>query len=163
MLRLEVTIPRTKLHDDAKAEKVFKDNLKAAITEASTVAWEAIVVKAPRVTGRLATSIELKIIETSDGTNARIGTSLLYFLPVELGQKPHWAPVEPFILWAKRKFGATEEQAERIGYAVRASVRKKGTKGKHFTKNAILFSLERIEKILEGAGIKVVGGLLESQ
>ncbi|WP_119304958.1 hypothetical protein [Dongia deserti] len=60
-----------------------------------------------------------------------VGTSLGYAIPVELGTKPHFPPVQALSEWARLKFGLPPEEAEEVGYAVARKIAREGTKG-HF-------------------------------
>lgn len=42
-------------------------------------------------------------IEGGLGVEGVVGTALNYALPVELGAKPHWVPLEALVDWVKRK------------------------------------------------------------
>lgn len=78
---------------------------------ATSVARESFIAEPPR---RLA-----------DGVLGRVQSSAAHIVPLELGTKPHWAPLDPLIDWVKAKFGVTEDavaeaSAKRIQYAIAA-------------------------------------------
>lgn len=58
-----------------------------------------------------------------------VGTPSAYALPVEDGARPHMPPVEPLVLWVRRKFGITDDdQAVSVAWAVARTIKKRGTK-----------------------------------
>lgn len=72
---------------------------------------------------------------TGARTNELLGkvfTNIIYGEPVEEGTKPHWAPIAPLKLWARRKLGD-----ERIAYAIRWKIKRLGTKGAHMFKKGL--------------------------
>ena len=72
---------------------------------------------------------------------------LAYVSHVEFGTRPHWVPIRPLKLWAKRKFGD-----ENIAYAVRAVIAKRGTRAQKIFANALRKNTARIEGIINAAG-----------
>ena len=100
--------------------------------------------KAPHNLGRLGGSIQVqrqarsvKLSPRLRGQAARVtyivGTPLRYAASVEFGSVPHWAPIGPLKLWAKRKLGD-----EGAAYAVQKTIAKKGTKPQPFLRPAYL-------------------------
>lgn len=61
--------------------------------------------RTPTDRGTLRGSIFSEVKTFSDGLGVEgiVGTSLNYALPVELGARPHWVPLEPLVDWVKRK------------------------------------------------------------
>lgn len=59
------------------------------------------------------------------------GTSLPYAAAVELGSKPHWAPIAPLQDWVQRKLGLSGEEVEAAAQAIQFKIARRGTKG-HF-------------------------------
>ena len=60
------------------------------------------------------------------------GPAKVYAAPVNYGTKPHTPPMAPLKRWAYLRFGD-----ESIGIRVWQTIRKKGTKGKHFVAYAL--------------------------
>jgi hypothetical protein len=58
-----------------------------------------------------------------------ISTSI-YANYVEFGTKAHMPPVEPLILWAKRKWGLSDEAAKQAGWGVALAIADHGTYAK---------------------------------
>ncbi|MBN8885908.1 MAG: hypothetical protein J0I77_09330 [Rudaea sp.] len=51
-----------------------------------------------------------------------------YAVYVELGTKPHFAPIQPLIDWVKGKMGLLDESARSVAFAIRGAIAKRGTK-----------------------------------
>lgn len=68
-------------------------------------------------------------VETPDGF--QIENKAPHAPIVEYGSRPHMPPVEPLILWCRRKLGLSEKEAKRAGWAIAMHIREHGTKGQH--------------------------------
>lgn len=65
------------------------------------------------------------------GADVTVGSPLEYAEPVEYGRRAgKQPPVDPLILWAKRKLGLPEEEATRAGWAIAIHLKHNSTKGK---------------------------------
>jgi HK97 gp10 family phage protein len=62
-----------------------------------------------------------------------------YGIFVELGTRPHWAPIEPLKRWAQLKLGNAS-----LGYAVQKKIAMKGTKAQPFMQPAVIESMQDI-------------------
>jgi len=83
-----------------------------------------------------------------------VGSQAPYAQAVDEGSRPHWAPIAPLKRWAARKLGD-----ERIGYAIRWAIARRGTKPTRFMSNAIRSVLPRAARIIEGYVSRAVKGL----
>lgn len=149
----------------AKAPQLVERELRAFMA-AATLHLEGEAKDAtPTDRGTLRASIfsQVRTIENGLGVEGLVGTASPYALPVELGSKPHWVPLEPLIDWVKRKFvlnvpkaprGAPnakrkklaarrEDEAVRIAKAIRFSIARKGTsqfqRDRHGDPGALMF------------------------
>ncbi|MFZ5530297.1 MAG: HK97 gp10 family phage protein [Pseudomonadota bacterium] len=73
--------------------------------------------------GALRASISAHVPEVmADNVIGVVGTSLSYAVPVEIGTKPHWAPIQPLLDWVQAKFGlhgpAAESAARRVQFGI---------------------------------------------
>ena len=57
------------------------------------------------------------------------GTSLNYAQSVELGTRPHWAPIQPLIDWVQHRLGITGKEAESVARRVQFGIAHHGTPG----------------------------------
>lgn len=58
-----------------------------------------------------------------------VGTPLAYAIPVELGTKKHWAPLQPLKDWVKAKLGLKGDEGEQVARAIQRKIAAHGTKG----------------------------------
>ena len=73
-----------------------------------------------------------------------VTSALDYIVPLEKGSRPHWAPIGPLKLWARRVLGN-----EGLAYAVRAAIAKRGTKGKFMFRDGFLAAKPKAQAIME--------------
>lgn len=67
--------------------------------------------------------------------------------PLEFGSRPHWAPIAPLKLWAKRILGD-----ESAAWAVRAAIAKRGTRPRRMFRDGFAAAEGRIKNIMQ-AGV----------
>lgn len=73
--------------------------------------------------------------KVADGADIKVDAPHAPF--VEYGTRPHWPPLEPLILWATRKLGLSEKDAESAARAIQVKISKKGTPPKKFMAKAM--------------------------
>jgi len=83
-----------------------------------------------------------------------VGSQAPYAQAVDEGSRPHWAPIAPLKRWAARVLGD-----ERIGYAIRWAIARRGTRPTRFMNNAIRSVLPRARGIIEGYVSRALKGL----
>ena len=69
-----------------------------------------------------------------------VGTHVEYAFFVEEGTRPHNAPIEPLIKWAKKKrkdLGVPPRKVESLAWAVWWKIARKGTKAKKYMEDAL--------------------------
>ncbi|MBW8034219.1 MAG: hypothetical protein FVQ79_00700 [Planctomycetes bacterium] len=91
-----------------------------------------------------------------------VGTSLNYALPVELGTKPHFPPVEPLIDWAHAVLGVPESEAPGVAFLIARKISKKGTKGAFMFSRAFNDKRAVIERMYERARDRIVARLADA-
>lgn len=55
---------------------------------------------------------------------------------VNYGTKPHMPPPDDLAEWARLKFGLTEKEAKKAGWAIAMKIKKKGTEGVFFAERS---------------------------
>ena len=81
-----------------------------------------------------------------------VGTSIAYAIPVELGTRPHFPPVQPIVDWARVKLGLDPEEAERVGFAIARKIARRGTQGAFMFSRAFERNRPQVEQMfLAGA------------
>lgn len=108
-----------------------------------------VVERTPKAQGHLQRSIIGDVVELPGlGMEGVVSSALNYAAPVELGTKPHWAPIEPLRDWVKAKANlegtyfdgvtgkrprndaqrdAREQAVERIARRVQIAIARRGT------------------------------------
>lgn len=74
-----------------------------ATRRATFILHRDVVLRTPFAFGTLRNSILPETLSTTQGIIGHVTTAVRYALPVETGSRPHWPPIEPLILWVKRK------------------------------------------------------------
>ncbi len=115
----------------ARAPAIFQGELVPAVTEASLFAEREVKERAPTSgAGTLRDSIgALPVTISGSSIAGGVGTSLSYAAAVELGSKPHWAPIAPLLDWVQRKLGLSGEDAEGAARAIQFKIARRGTEG----------------------------------
>ena len=96
--------------------------------------------------GTLRQSWTSEVTSLSDNVIGVVGTPLSYAIPVELGTKPHFPPVDAIEDWVQVKFGLSGPEARSVAFAVARKIAKKGTKGAFMVKNAFEASKPELER-----------------
>lgn len=112
------------LFREAEAVGVVDEALNKSLTGAAAFLAGQIKLAAPvGVTSALRGSILWSV--SSLAGEARVFTPLEYALPIERGRKAAWPPLDPILLWVKRKLGISDEkQARNVAFLI---CRKLGT------------------------------------
>lgn len=77
----------------------------------------------------------------------RVTSALPYVRFVELGTRPHWPPIRPLKLWAKRVLGD-----EGAAWAIQRKIARRGTRRQEVFAKALRRNRGRINMILQAAG-----------
>lgn len=120
-----------------------------AMMEAALIVEGSAKRKAPVDRGQLRQSIASEVRTSALGAGDRIigvvGSNRVYAAAVEFGSRPHWAPIEPLKVWARRH-GAN-------AYAVQRAIARRGTRAQPYLVPAFEENKLRIVRIL-GDGVK---------
>ena len=88
-----------------------------------------VIQRTPAAQGALRDSINADVATYPESIAIGVvGTALSYAVPVELGTKPHWAPLEPLVQWVHVKLGLAGREARNVARAVQYKIAKHGTK-----------------------------------
>lgn len=120
-------------------EKARVEAVRKGIYEAALAGLGVIVPAAPKDTGHLRQSAHVE----SDIVTQTIAIVLdaPYAALIELGTRPHMAPIQPLIDWVHRHatlLGAADEAAEKsIAYAIRQKIAVEGSEPTFFVRESI--------------------------
>lgn len=90
-----------------------------------------------------------------------VGTASMHALPVELGTKPHFPPVEPLIDWVQAKLDIRDEdQAEGVALAIARKIAVRGTLGVGMFHRNFHQLQPQIRGIYDAANQRIAEGLV---
>lgn len=130
--------------DSARARQIVYDANKITMNGAVNLIHGAVVENTPFAFGILRKSMFGEVLDVRGNIVGKIGTPSPYGAPVEFGTRPHWAPIEPLKLWAKRKL-----DDESLAYAVQRKIARVGTKGSFMFKMAFQSMKGRVRKLFK--------------
>ncbi|MCU7934116.1 MAG: HK97 gp10 family phage protein [Candidatus Thiodiazotropha sp. (ex Dulcina madagascariensis)] len=91
-----------------------------------------------------------------------VGTSALHAIPVEMGTRPHFPPVEPLIDWVQAKLDIRDESdAEAVAFAIARKIAARGTKGQFMFRNNFHELRPAIEAMYARAHENILAGLAD--
>jgi len=133
MLKTKIIVNDNGLIQRFKVSKeVFNKEAKRSLSLMLAYIFRIVRAFTPRgATGFLRGSIFTTNI-TGDNINltGSVTTNALYGSSVEFGTKPHMPPVNPIILWVKRKLKISDSKKQNsIAWAIAVNIKKQGTKG----------------------------------
>ncbi len=121
---------------------VARREINKAIDYAIHKLQQSTMQEAPHATGTLKSRIKTRL----GNLWGRVWVDVGYGIYVHEGTRPHWAPIRPLKLWARKKFGD-----ERIAYAVQRVIARRGTKANPFMQRAIDKDKNKINKRFDKA------------
>lgn len=129
-LEVKVEVPPTALFQ-GRGGAIVAEELVAATEHAVNLIHGAVVPATPVNVGMLRAGWQTKVDVVGGRAEVlgRVFNPLSYAWPVERGSRPHWPPIEPLVLWAKRKFSVTDKEARSIGFLVARKISRVGTSG----------------------------------
>lgn len=85
------------------------------------------------------------------GVAGKVFTPAPHGLPVELGTKPHWPPIEPLVDWVHHKLGVPMAEARGVAFLVARKISRKGTEGAHMFEKTFSAQTQNITAMLLAA------------
>lgn len=92
----------------------------------------------------------------ADEVIGEVGTPLNYAIPVELGSKPHFPPVEPLADWAQFKLGVPAAEARSVGYLIARKISRVGTEGAFMFSDAFNQNEGELHQIFSRAHARII-------
>lgn len=142
-----------------RAPDVVRGELVTAATEASLLLEREVKEGTPTGVGAgggLRGSIaarEPRVL--GDNVIGEVGTPLNYAVPVELGTRPHFPPVQPLADWAEFKLGVPREEAGTVGFLIARKIAREGTEGAFMFQRAFDANEPQVQRIFEGAQARI--------
>lgn len=95
-------------------------------------------------------------VRLADNIIGKVGTPLNYAVPVEIGTKPHWPPIQPLVDWAEHKFGLPRDEARTAGFLIARKIARVGTKGARMFHDAWNANRAQVQRIFERAQKRIL-------
>lgn len=91
-----------------------------------------------------------------DSVIGEVGTPFVYAVPVELGSRPHFPPIQPLADWAQAKLGVSAAEARGVGFAIARKISRVGTEGAFMFKRAFDANRRQVEQIYARARQRIL-------
>lgn len=98
----------------------------------------------------------------SDQVIGVVGTAMAHAVPVELGTKPHFPPVEALEEWVRRKLGVDEKRVRNVAFLVARKIAARGTPAFGMFHRAFNAHRAQVAGMFEAARNRVVARLAGS-
>lgn len=143
-----------------KAPDVVREELSAAVMESEMLLEREVKDLTPTTQGILRASFASHApVVLADTVLGVMGTSVDYAVPVELGTKPHWAPINALVDWVQHKLGYTGEKAEKVARAVQFGIARHGTPAHGMVHRGFNRSQAQVAMIFNRALLRIGGRL----
>ncbi len=80
-------------------------------------------------------------------------------LPIEMGTRPHFVPIQPLQDWVEYKLGLEGAEAKSVAFAISRKIAKHGTEGKFMFRDAFRANESQVQEIIAAAVPRIVEGL----
>ena len=123
------------------------------LTEAMLLLERAVKKLTPVGAGpiHLRDTIFQRVVAGGQSAEGILGTPMQHGMPVEMGTRPHFPPVDPIRHWVERKLGLSGSEAASVAFLIARKISREGTTGagmfdKGFSENeaSVIRILEQI-------------------
>jgi len=149
----------------AKAPEIVREEMTAAMWESELLLEREVKEKTPvgvGGAGGLKGSIAAQQPEISaDVVLGVVGTAMAHAVPVEIGTKPHFPPVQPLEDWVIHKLGVPEKDAHGVAFLVARKIAARGTLAVGMFHRAFNEQRPKVEAIFTAARGRIAERLAE--
>ena len=85
----------------------------------------------------------------------RVSTAAKHAIPVELGTRPHFPPVEPLIDWVVAKLGIVAPEAQQVAWRIALKISRKGTEGAHMFERGLDATRDQVLRMYEECLVRI--------
>ena len=150
----------------AKAPDIVREEMTAAMWESEFLIEREVKEKTPVGVGGgggLRGSIAAQSPEiSSDIVLGVVGTSMAHAIPVEIGTKPHFPPIQPLEDWVIHKLGVAEKDAHGVAFLVARKIAARGTLAIGMFHRTFSANQAKVEQIFSGARQRIAERLMAS-
>lgn len=144
----------------SKAPQLTQNEMYAFAEAATHYLLGEVQERTPNVSGVTRDSFERSIPERlQDGALGAVGTMQPHVVPVELGSKPHFPPVEALMDWVKLKLGVADEDARSVAFLIARKISRTGTIGHFMVQRTFDSAMPVVERQFNQAVQNLLGRL----
>lgn len=115
-----------------------------------------VIDRTPAAYGTLRASISGVVENQAGGQLGIVSTPQPYAVPVELGTKPHFPPVQALEDWVRQKLGLTGREGRSVAFAIARKIGQVGTKGHYMFRDAFEANTAEIERQFDQTVSRIV-------
>lgn len=145
----------------SRAPEIVREELLRTTTEADLLLERDVKERTPTSFGLLRASVFGEEQTLADSVIGVVGTAMAYAIPVELGTKPHFPPIEPLKDWVRQKLDVPPEQVDEVAFLIARKIAARGTAGAHMFGAAFEANRAQIERMYDDARRRIVSRLAE--
>ena len=146
-----------------QSEELVREELLRTTTEVDLLLEREVKERTPVGVGAsLRASIFSEERALADNVIGEVGTPMNYAIPVELGSKPHFPPIEPLKDWVRQKLNVPAEEVGQVAFLIARKISKQGTKGAHMFRDAFVANRAQVERMYDEAQTRIVNRLSDS-
>lgn len=139
-----------------QAPEVVREELTAFAHGATQLLRAEVVDRTPAAMGTLRASIHASVESQAGNVLGVVGTAQPYAVPVELGTKPHFPPVQALEDWVRVKLGLTGKEGRGVAFAIARKISKRGTKGHFMFRDAYRDNQAEVQRQFDATAARIV-------
>lgn len=120
------------------APQMVIDELEAAMIGSLLYLEGQTAERTPVNLGTLRRSYTSEVSTFVDAVFGKMSSPVTYALPVEMGTRPHYPPLEPLINWVEAKLGLAGDEAESAARGIQRKIGRFGTPGYGMARFALI-------------------------
>ena len=153
-----------------QAPELTRGELTKSLTEAVFLLEREVVERTPEgiggaagLKGGIAAVPPSLSLDTPGEIIGLVVGSAAHTLPIELGTKPHFVPIQPLQDWVEYKLGLEGKEAKSVAFAISRKIARDGTEGKFMFRDGFKANEAQVQRIIEAALPRIVEGLTREQ
>lgn len=144
------------------APAVVMDELTEAMRKSVEYLRRETVERTPHQSSNLRNSFTTDVQAFGDAVFGKVSSPLTYALPIEMGTKPHYPPLEPLINWVEAKLGLYGDEAESAARGIQRKIGRFGTPGYGMAHFALLDGQSTISAEFADAATRITARLADA-
>lgn len=153
-----------------KAPEITDYELTRSITEAVFLLEREVIEGTPEgvggsagLRGSIAAVPPSISLDTPGEVIGLVISSSPYVLPVEMGTRPHFVPIQPLQDWVEYKLGLEGGDARSVAFAISRTIARRGTKGHFMFRDALAKNEDQVHQIIAAAVPRIMETLTRGQ